>query len=392
VRDRIRVPLAVAPPGRRLNLVIPALDAASTFGGIRTALDLLDALGEAAPRQRIISRRPLAPDVAGSFPGWTVTPPVAPTFDETAVERSIVSLADAAPDGLAVGPEDVFLASFWPTADWVRHVRAWQLETFGSVPGRFAYLIQDYEPGFYPRSAQSMLARATYDDPVATVAVFNTDLLRGAFEADGIAFEHAFSFEPRLAPALAAARAQPPTERTRRLVVYGRPSKPRNGFPLIVDGLRAWVAASPDAEGWTVVSAGEAHAPVDLGGDRRMTSLGKLGMGEYAGLLRTSAVGLSLMLSPHPSYPPLDMAALGLRVLTNRFGPKDLATWHTNIASLDGIEPEAIARGLADATAAFAADPGAGDRGRALHPGWLDPSGPPFPFVDELADLLGLTV
>jgi len=69
VRDRIRVPLAVAPPGRRLNLVIPALDAASTFGGIRTALDLLEALGPAAPRQRIISRRPLAPDVAASFPG-----------------------------------------------------------------------------------------------------------------------------------------------------------------------------------------------------------------------------------------------------------------------------------------------------------------------------------
>ena len=79
--------------------------------------------------------------------------------------------------------------------------------------------------------------------------MFNTDLLRRAFEADGIAFEHAFSFEPRLAPALAAARAGPPTERTRRLVVYGRPSKPRNGFPLIVDGLRAWVAASPDAGG-----------------------------------------------------------------------------------------------------------------------------------------------
>ena len=205
VRDRIRVPLAVAPPGRRLNLVIPALDAASTFGGIRTALDLLDALGEAAPRQRIDQSSTARTGRRRVLPGLDVIDPaVAATFDETAVERSIVSLADAAPDGLAVGPDDVFLATFWPTADWVRQVRAWQLETFGSVPGRFAYLIQDYEPGFYPRSAQSMLARATYDDPVATVAVFNTDLLRGAFEADGIAFEHAFSFEPRLAPALAA--------------------------------------------------------------------------------------------------------------------------------------------------------------------------------------------
>ena len=38
----------------------------------------------------------------------------------------------------------------------------WQATTFGQVPERWAYVIQDYEPGFYPMSAQSELARATY--------------------------------------------------------------------------------------------------------------------------------------------------------------------------------------------------------------------------------------
>jgi O-antigen biosynthesis protein len=389
VRDRIRVPLIAAPAGRRLDLVIPALDPASTFGGIRTALDLLEALAPYAPRRRIISRAAVSPEVAASFGDWTMVP-AADGGDD--VERSIVSLADAAGTGLAVGPDDVFVGTFWPTAAWIRDVRRWQIDTFGRMPGRFGYLIQDYEPGFYPRSAQSLLARATYDDPTGTVAIFNTDLLRTAFEAEGITFEHAFAFEPRLAPVLEAARRRPPVERSRRIVVYGRPSKPRNGFPLIVDGLRAWVAATPDAERWTVVSAGEAHAPVELGRGVRLASVGKLGLDGYADLLRTSAIGVSLMISPHPSYPPLEMAALGMLVLTNRFGPKDLATWHDNIVSLGDVEPEAIGRDLAALTARFDADPRGGDAGRALRPDWLDAAGPAFPFAAELARRLGLSI
>ena len=113
--------------------------------------------------------------------------------------------------------------------------------------------------------------------------------------------------------------------------MYGRPGKPRNAFPLIVDGLRAWVERRDDAGDWEFVSAGQAHEPVDLGRGVRMVSSGKLELDAYADLLRTSAIGISLMASPHPSYPPLEMASLGMLVLTNRFGAKDLSTWHDAI-------------------------------------------------------------
>jgi len=43
---------------------------------------------------------------------------------------------------------------------------------------------------------------------------------------------------------------------------------------------------------------------------------------DYAQLVRTADLGLSLMYTPHPSYPPLDLAASGAVVVTNRFGPK----------------------------------------------------------------------
>ena len=382
VRERIPIRPTVARAGARINLVVPALDGAAVFGGIRTALDLFAAVVGDAPRARIVAVRNVEPVVADTFAGWRLA---TPDGDAAGDERTIVGLGrDAAGAVLAVGPDDVFLATYWTTAQLVAELRDWQRATYGAVPPHFGYLIQDFEPGFYARSAQYLLALATYGDPEATVAIFNTSVLRDAFHAEGLRFAEEFAFEPRLAPELGAAAASVPVARERRIVVYGRPSKPRNAFPLILDGLRAWVAATPDAAAWTVVSAGQAHPPLELGRGMTLASVGKLDMAGYAALLRSSAVGISLMVSPHPSYPPLEMAQLGMLVLTNRFGGKDLATWHTNIASLDDVRPAGFAAALASVTQRFTEDPTVGDRGRATG-GSLTAEGPPFPFADELA-------
>ena len=119
-----------------------------------------------------------------------------------------------------------------------------------------------------------------------------------------------------------------------------------------------------------------------------MRSVGKLEIEAYGSLLRESALGVSLMVSPHPSYPPLDMAHLGLRVVTNTFGPKDLSSWHENIVSAAAMTAGAIAEAIASQAAAFEADPGAGDRARPLRPDYVA-DGPVFPFADTLAERLG---
>ena len=204
---------------------------------------------------------------------------------------------------------------------------------------------------------------------------------------EGIRFAGEFTFEPRLAAALRPFLDEPPRERTRRIVVYGRPETPRNAFPLIVDGLREWARTDPKARGWKVESAGRKHPSIDLAPGLRLRSLGKLELAAYGALLRESAVGLSLMISPHPSYPPLDMAHLGMLVATNRFAAKDLSTWHQNIRSLASLSADGIAAALRDLTDAFEADPGVGDRGAPLRPDFLA-DGPLFPFAGELAERL----
>ena len=140
--------------------------------------------------------------------------------------------------------------------------------------------------------------------------------------------------------------ASPAVPRSRTIVVYGRPGIPRNAFPAIVDGLRAWRAGDPNAAEWNVISVGEAHPEIDLGGGAMLRSSGKLDLDAYARLLRGSAIGVSLMVSPHPSYPPLEMAHLGMLVLTNGFGAKDLSSWHDNIRSVTDISAR-VARGRA---------------------------------------------
>ena len=387
LQELVRVaPRESAVRDYRVNLVLSSMAADSTFGGVQTAIDLFRAVAGEGQRRRIISVAPLDADVMTGFPDFRLVD----AADDSDDPSQLVSVAGPGAATIPIGPRDVFIATFWPTAAFALDVRRWQAATFGAAPERFAYLIQDFEPGFYPRSAQHLLARSTYDAPESTIAIFNTSLLQGGFHDAGIQFPAEFTFEPRLSPALRDVLARPAGERSRTIVVYGRPSKPRNAFPLIVDGLRAWRAADPEAPRWTIVSAGERHVDIDLGGGLTMRSLGKLSMSAYADLLRTSAVGISLMISPHPSYPPLEMAYLGLLVLTNRFGDKDLSSWHTNITSLRSITEAGLAADLTEICRRFVADATVGDHGRLLRADYLD-VGPQFPFADEVASLLRMT-
>jgi O-antigen biosynthesis protein len=272
--------------------------------------------------------------------------------DSTA-NHQIVPFNDRYGRTLPVGAEDCWLTTAWWTTYSAQRLAAWQQQQFG-VAGRLINLIQDFEPGFYPWSSQSALALGTYR-PDQDVAVFNTGLLADYFELQGLAYQRRFVFEPTLndglRQALADVRANP-QPRQRRMVVYARPSTPRNAFELLCEALRAWGWSDPASARWEVVAAGELTADLDLG-PFTLRALGKLDLPAYAQLLATSAIGVSLMISPHPSYPPLEMAAFGMGVVTNRFANKDLAEFSPNIHSTDQFSPEVIAAAIAREVAAW---------------------------------------
>ena len=382
-------PLAVrksAHSFRRLNLVVPTINREHIFGGIATALQLYRGLAAGLPedvRLRIILTEyaPGSKDLTdfGNYQlvGWD---------DDLDSPAQIIPAKYRAGHTLPVTSGDVFLATAWITAYLAQRAMVAQSELFGAPLNRLCYLIQDYEPGFYPFSSEFTICESTYRTAVPQLAVFNSSFLRDYFTGQGLGFLREFCFEPRLNSRLKQCLvSRAPLPKKRQILVYGRPSTPRNAFSLLVEGLRRW--AGPQWSGWQVLSAGEKHPDISLGDGLTLTSVGKLSLDQYARLLQETAVGVSLMISPHPSYPPLEMAHFGALTVTNRFATKDLAAWHDNIVSLDQCTPEAIAAALAEQCGRFQLDPECGLRGVSRAPGYLQDD-LPFDFLPELTQEL----
>jgi hypothetical protein len=77
---------------------------------------------------------------------------------------------------------------------------------------------------------------------------------------------------------------------------------------------------------------------IRLHGDVHLNLLQKMTLREYADLLPGFDLGLSLMFTPHPSLPPIEMAAAGMVVVTNTFANKTrerLAAISSNIIAVD---------------------------------------------------------
>jgi hypothetical protein len=329
--------------GRRLNLVLPSINRQHYFGGIHTAVLLYRELCRHFPASRILLVDS-APDeeALSRFSDHVLVP-----ADQTSTAmRQIVPFSDRYQKTLPVAGEDIWMATAWWTAYAAQRLSRWQGGNDG-VDRPIVYLIQDFEPGFYPWSSQYALALSTYRRE-RDIGVFNTNLLADFFDQHELQYRRRWVFEPvmhdGLRQALRAARVQT-SPRQRRIVVYARPGTPRNAFELICEGLRMWGWSDARAAQWEIVAPGELRADLDLG-PLRLKAVGKLDIDAYSRLLSSSAIGLSLMVSPHPSYPPLEMAAFGMSVLTNRYANKRLDEHVANIHSLEAMTPEAICAGM----------------------------------------------
>jgi hypothetical protein len=363
--------------GARLNLVIPNISPGVMFGGVTTGAEIAIALAQAigADALRLIVTDPehdtdpaLIARTAAAM-GWPA-------------DKVGALVLRSARQSIPARRDDVFIAyNFW-TALNIGPVIAAQAAHYRAPELPLLYLIQDYEPQMFAFSSGHMLAREAYDTPPRLWGVFNSGSLAAYFRLMGHEAERCFAFEPVIGDALRPLLGEvAAAQRARRIVVYGRPAVERNCFPALVRGLRRWAADYPEFADWEVVSAGTPHKPVALGDGREMRSVGKLALDDYAQLLLGSRVGVSLMASPHPSYPPLEMAHMGLLTVTNRYTCKDLAGWHGNIVSTGSIAEAPLAAAIAEACRRSAEPPAAtpnADFVRAAK----------YPFMAELAGAL----
>ena len=323
--------------GRRLNLIIPCISRNSTFGGVATALRFFQKLSASFEFVRIIvSHETELEFESGLWSDWAVT-------NSDAERRSLIFLGNRT-TSLPVTSGDIFIATFWVTAVYAKAVIAAQEQFFSEVNSRFIYLIQDYEPGFYPFSACAALAMKSYEDRERTIAVFNTKLLAQYFDDEAIRFQTNYVFEPRLNPELREMYAiTRGVMKERVIVIYARTLMQRNAFNLAVESLKLWAESFPTASQWTVMSAGDAHPKIHLGGGISIVSVGKLSMDEYGSLLAKTWVGLFFQFTPHPGYVSQEMAEFGAYVITNPFSGRDTAAMSPGIIASPDLMPATIA-------------------------------------------------
>lgn len=328
----------------RLNVVLPHVDVHGAFGGISTAVELARLLAEGYASVRLVSQMPL-PEPGKMFA------PIKPGADGL---NEAVSLAGSG--GLVCHGREVFLCTHWSTVGaWEAYGRA--MEHVGLRAPDFYYLIQDFEPDFLPEGEKRFRALASYGHGERCTAVINSRELARHFSLLGYRFARTHAFAPSLNPELRTflddrgwMLAKPePTPLV--ILAYGRPLSPRNRFQTVVEGLARFIGAIPENEKvrYAFFSVGQPHQDIMLCPGAVLKSLGKLPLARYASLLEQAHVGLSLMASPHPSYPPLEMALFGLKTVTNRHASKNLSRSHPGIVSIDEACAQAVAKGLAEA-------------------------------------------
>jgi lipopolysaccharide biosynthesis protein len=330
----------------RLNLIIPTLAPEHVFGGITTALRIFEeiaaALGPEYDLRIICQSLPLDLRAMVGFPDYCLVP--MGTKDD--FPRTIVDISDQESGEIGIRVNDIFLATAWWTASVAFDFQKRQKSYFGDAP-RVLYLIQDHEPDFYGWSTQYGLAQQTYGHRSDMIALINSEEL-SAFMTASYAIDEAYLIRFKINPKIARSLKSLPRERI--ICIYARPSTPRNAFSLLCAGIAQWQRNNPEAARiWRIVAAGETFSKDRAGSIMNLSVAGKLSLGDYGELLSKASVGVSLMLSPHPSYPPLEMAAAGIYTITNSFPSKDLSRRNANVVSIAELTADALAVALDDA-------------------------------------------
>jgi len=327
----------------RLNLVVPPIGGSGFTGGLLTGFGLTGHLITKDMRLRIL--------VLGKCSSHDdLVRDIRKNSDIPAIcEIEILELIGG-DSILPVSRKDRFICTTWRTAYFIQKHVGGTSTSLQALHWPLIYLIQDYEPGFYPWSSEYVLARSTYDWKGNWIPVFNSESLRDFVISRHDIPANQYSFQPvyskRLFEILQKIGSRP-WQKEKIILLYGRPSTPRNGFDLLVEVLRKWSSCYEGANKWRVISVGELHKDITLGNECKIINIGMLSIEKYAEILMRSAVGLSIMISPHPSYPPLEMASCGMRVLTNSFDCKDWPIRHENIKLITNWDPESIAENLA---------------------------------------------
>jgi GT2 family glycosyltransferase len=271
---------------RTVNWFLPEIDL-PYFGGMNTALRIAEQLrARLGVRNRFVILGPAREEhtraaIVAAFPG---------------LADSDLHFYNGQPDEVAkIPPADAAIATLWLTAVHVAQA---------PTAGRRFYLVQDYEPAFYPASTMFALAEETYR--LGLYGICNTPAMHRIYtESYG---GTAIGFMPAVDRAIFHPEPRRSHEEVVTIFAYARDHF-RNCWELVYPALSEIKRRHGDRV--RILAAGARYLPpsadfVDLGlRDLRETGL----------IYRSVDIGVTMQISRHPSYLPLELMASGAAVV-----------------------------------------------------------------------------
>jgi hypothetical protein len=247
---------------------------------------------------------------------------------------------------IPTNPNDIFMGTIFFTA-----LMASATQKLLRNP-EIIYFIQDYEPIFFPHNSQYIEALESYDVP--HYAIFSTPFLKKYFVENKFGVyktslqsgdANSFASKPAIKAFGTVDLSNRPPSKKRKLVMYARPHADRNAFDLSISALSEAVRLKIlDPNEWEFLGLGAMTSTKEichLGGipDACIYLIRNIPEPQYKELLSGADIGISLMISPHPSLPPFDFARAGIVTVTNAFATKTQAEFDNVSKNIIAVHP-----------------------------------------------------
>lgn len=322
----------------RITMVTDSIARSSLLGGVGTALIFCTMLAnrmEASLRIATRTEPPTAGDIESFLALWKVHIDNGVQFAFAPINGELYEL-------------DVFENELFVTTSW------WSTAaTLNAVtPTSIFYLLQEDERMFYPfgddrHRCDAIMSNREIQFIVNTELLFNHLIDTGldSIGTRGVWFEPAF-------PKWIYNKKPDNKDGKRKLFFYARPDNPRNLFYLGIEVIdQAIQSGALDLANWDVYLVGKNIPALEFTNGYQPIYSEGLTWQNYAALIGTIDLGLSLMSTPHPSYPPLDLVASGALVVTNRFlNKQDLSNYSPNVICAD-LDLHSLTAALSNAIA-----------------------------------------
>ena len=319
----------------RVTMVTDSVNSGSLFGGVGTAMIFCALLARRLGSPLRVVTRTERPDRSNLQKILTIHGAPLPSSVEF-----VQADASALGRSLDVRKSDVFVTTSWWTTCAVKR----------SIPAeQIVHIIQEDERMFYPHGDDHLLCHESLSDPRVRFIV-NSRLLFDHFAAEGLEtiVKNGAWFEPAFPETQYYFEDREPGHKL-NFVFYARPHHIRNLYYRGIEVIDASIASGTlDPDRWDFTFVGTQLEELTLADCVKPALLQNLEWADYLRLMRASDLGLALMYTPHPSYPPLDFAACGAVATTNKFGAKtSLERYSRNIICSD-LNPESLLSSLAE--------------------------------------------